>query len=97
VTDEAEAVLAILTKKNANQTITEADWQRLFLSEGYVRLKNREASMKRAFEAWRRADISRSAQLALAYLPGDAHITAKIYPVIKPRENSFVFEVRSDP
>jgi len=122
VTDEADAVLVILVKKKSNQQITDTDWQRLFASEGYVRLKKREASMKRSFEdadfknfvlsdqlaaqsgvlaetlaAWRRADITRSAQLALAYLPKDAHITAKIYPVIKPRENSFVFEVKSDP
>ena len=46
VTDEAEAVLAILTKKKANQPITESDWQQLFQSEGYVRLKARETSMK---------------------------------------------------
>ncbi len=122
VTDEADAVLAILVKKKSNQQITDTDWQRLFATEGYVRLKKREASMKRSFEdadfknfvlsdqlaqksevlaetlaAWRRADITRSAQLALAYLPKDAHIMAKIYPVIKPRENSFVFEVKSDP
>lgn len=122
VTDEPEAVLAILAKEKANRPITEADWQRLFASEGYVRLKKREASMKRAFEdadfknfvlseqfagrfqdlrntldTWQHADISRAAKLALAYLPQDAHITAKIYPVIKARENSFVFEVKTDP
>src|SRR5437879_1561724 len=39
VSDEADAVLAILAKKKAYQSITEADWQRLFSSEGYIRLK----------------------------------------------------------
>ena len=122
ITDEAEAVLAILAKRQAKAEITDADWRRVFSSEGYVRLKKREQSLKRSFDdadfktfalsdellqrapaleetltRWRQADISRSANLALAYLPKTAHITAKIYPVIKPRENSFVFEVTTDP
>ena len=122
VSDEAEAVLAILEKRKANQSITEADWQRVFSSEGYVRLKQRETSMKRSFEdtdfrtfvlsnqilertqaledtlaRWKDADITGAARLALAYLPKEARIRAKIYPVIKPRENSFVFDVKNDP
>ncbi|MCA1816047.1 MAG: hypothetical protein LC746_06500 [Acidobacteria bacterium] len=122
VADEAEAVLAVLSRRRAAQTITDDDWRRVFASEGYVRLKRREHSMQREFEdedfkqfvlsddlaarapalaetleRWRRADVSRPAQLALRYLPAEAHITAKIYPVIKPRENSFVFEVKTDP
>jgi hypothetical protein len=122
VIDEAEAVLAILSKQSANQALTAADWQRLFGSEGYLRLKKREASMQRSFtdeefksfvlsdklsasapalaqtlNNWKLASISGAAVRALAYLPKDAHIRAKIYPVIKPRENSFVFEVNNDP
>src|SRR4026209_2196124 len=122
VTDEAEAVLTILAKKKANETISDADWQQLFATEGYVRLKRRETSMQRSFEdadfktfvlsdqlaeraqalretlnKWKHADVTRAGQLALAYLPKDAQIRAKIYPVIKPRENSFVFEVKEDP
>jgi Putative zinc dependent peptidase (DUF5700) len=122
VTDQADAVLAILAKRNANQSITEADWQRVFQSEGYIRLKKRETSMKNSFEdadfktfvlsdqlaarsqalaetvaRWKRADITRAARLALAYLPKRAQIKAKLYPVIKPRENTFVFEVKTDP
>lgn len=122
VTDEAEAVLAILAKRKANQPITDADWQRVFQSEGYVRLKKRETAMRRSFEEsdfkafalsealaqraqalketlerWNRADITRAARLALDYLPKEAHIRAKIYPVIKPRENSFVFDLADDP
>ncbi len=122
VTDEADAVLAILAKRNANQTVTESDWQKVFSSEGYVRLKQRETSMKRSFEEadfktfalsdqlaqrapalestlakWKQADIDTAAKLALAYLPKGARINARIYPVIKPRENSFVFGLPDDP
>jgi hypothetical protein len=122
ITDEAEAVLNILAKRRTNQPVDEADWQRVFQSEGYVRLKKRETSMQRSFEdadfktfvlsndlaqrapaleetfaRWKSADVNRAAQLALAYLPKDARIRAKIYPVIKPRDNSFVFEVKTDP
>ena len=122
VTDEAEAVLNVLAKRKANQEIADADWQRIFQSEGYVRLKKRETSMQRSFEdpdfktfvlsdelarrapaleetlaRWKTADITGAARLALAYLPKDAQIRAKIYPVIKPRENSFVFDVSNDP
>ncbi|HKQ79641.1 MAG TPA: DUF5700 domain-containing putative Zn-dependent protease [Blastocatellia bacterium] len=122
VTDEAEAALAILEKKMANKLVTEADWQRLFSSEDYARLKQRETAMQRPFEdeefktfllsnrmvertqalketldKWKRADVTGAARLALAYLPEGARIRAKIYPVIKPVDNSFVFDVKNDP
>jgi hypothetical protein len=122
IADEPEAVLAIIAKKQANQTITDDDWQRLFTSKGYVRLKKRELAMKRSFEdadfktfvlsdelsqrapqlaetleRWKKADISRAGNLALAYLPKSVQIRAKIYPEIKPRSNSFVFDVATDP
>ena len=44
-TDEAEAVLTILAKS----TPTNADWQRLFTSEPYVRLQKREAQFHNNF------------------------------------------------
>ncbi|MEW6735355.1 MAG: DUF5700 domain-containing putative Zn-dependent protease [Acidobacteriota bacterium] len=122
ITDQADAVLAILAKRRTNQPIAEADWQRLFSSEGYLRLKKREIAFQQPFDdgefksfvlsdnlkereqalaetlaKWRQTDATGAARLALTYLPAAAHIRAKIYPVIKPRENSFVFEVSSDP
>lgn len=122
VTDEAEAVLAILEKRNVGSQIDETDWKRIFESEGFRRLKKREESLKRSFteedfktfvlsdalaaktaslretlKQWSRADFDAAAGRALAYLPAHAKIRAKIYPVIKPRDNSFVFEVKTDP
>ncbi len=121
-TDEAEAVLAILDKQNSKQPIVDSDWQRLFSTEPYIRLKKREASMKRDFtdddfkkfvlspelsakrdtlrhtlDEWRRADLQASAGRVLAYLPEQATIHAKVFPVIKPKTNSFVFDNQTDP
>jgi hypothetical protein len=122
VTDEADAVLAILARRKVNQLPTVNEWQRLLSSEGYLRLKKREAEMKMPYEdqefrtfvlsdaltaragrleetlaRWKRADIQGALTRALAYLPPGSRIQAKVYPVIKPRENSFVFEVVNDP
>ncbi|HEX7286013.1 MAG TPA: DUF5700 domain-containing putative Zn-dependent protease [Candidatus Angelobacter sp.] len=122
ITDEPEAVLAIVAKRAVGQEVTGDDWQKLFVSEGYRRLKKREAAMQRAFtdddfkkfvlspellaraeklqatlDDWKQADISNPVALALAYLPDDAQIHAKVYPSIKPKDNSFVFEVDTDP
>jgi hypothetical protein len=121
-TDEAEAVLAILDKKAAGAAVTDGDWQHLFATEPYIRLKKREAGMHRDFtdddfkkfvlspelaarasalrqtlEAWRHADLFASARRVLTYLPEQAYIKAKVFPVIKPKANSFVFETSTDP
>lgn len=71
VTDEADAVLAILAKKAANEAVAESDWQRLFTSKGYARLKVREVRMGRpiddeAFKKFVLSDalLQRRAQLA---------------------------------
>jgi hypothetical protein len=119
---EAEAVLAIVDKRAAGKSIEDADWNALFTSEPYVRLKKREASMHRDFTdedfrkfvlsddllthatelrrtlpEWRQADLSAAARRVLAYLPSQARIRPKVYPVIKPKKNSFVFESNTDP
>jgi hypothetical protein len=121
-TDEADAVLTILDQRAAGTALSDSDWQRLFSTEPYIRLKKREAAMHRDFtdddfkkfvlspelaakatvlrrtlDAWRRADLVASAQRVLAYLPDQAHIHAKVFPVIKPVTNSFVFETTTDP
>ena len=120
-TSEAEAVLAIVEARSAGKAATDADWQRLFTTEPYLRLKKREASLhrdftdddfrnfvlsddvakrapelRRALDEWKKADLRAIAQRILPYLPADARVQAKVYPVIKPKTNSFVFETSTD-
>jgi Putative zinc dependent peptidase (DUF5700) len=121
-TSEAELVLAIVEKRAAGKEVSAADWQALFASEPYARLKQRETSMRREFDdndfrrfvfsdalgkraaalrrtldAWKQADLRAAAARVLPYLPKDARIRAKVYPVVKPKTNSFVFEAATDP
>lgn len=46
---------------------------------------------------WKALDAAEPAAKAMAYLPAGASIRARLYPVIKPTPNSFVFEIREDP
>ncbi len=121
-TSEADAVLAILDQRATGKPVSDSDWQKLFTSEPYIRLKKREASMKRDFtdddfkkfvtsddlarqssalhrtlDAWKKADLRAVADRILPYLPADARVKASVYPVIKPKTNSFVFETVTNP
>jgi hypothetical protein len=121
VDDEARASLAILEARASGGIIGQDAWQRLWSSEGYRRLKRREAAMGRAFSdsvfqafllsdtlgarrtwlaatlaAWQRADVTGASRLALSYLPAGTRLRARIYPMIKPQTNSFVFDVGTD-
>ena len=46
---EAEAVLAILDKRALHEEVTDADWQTLFSTTPYRRLKQRETSLRQPF------------------------------------------------
>jgi hypothetical protein len=72
----------------------DADFKTFVLSS---QMAERYVALEEALERWKHADVSRAAGLALAYLPTGTRISAKIYPVIKPKENSFVFDLESDP
>ena len=119
---EADASLAILDKRATSQAIADADWQALYATEPYQRLKKREAAMHREFtdedfkkfmlsdellkkqaalagavHAWKRADLRAAGVRVLQYLPDESVIKTKVFPLIKPLENDFVFDMDTDP
>ncbi|MEZ5306050.1 MAG: DUF5700 domain-containing putative Zn-dependent protease [Pyrinomonadaceae bacterium] len=121
-TDEAETALSILDSLARGESVEIDAWNKLYKTDGYLRLKEREHSMKREFEddsfrafltadeirskrqtlrqtlaAWCTADLSQSRKLALRYLPPKTTIRATVYPVIKPKTNSFVFDLERNP
>jgi len=70
------------------------DFKTFVLSE---ELLGRAPALAETLQRWKRADLNNAARLALAYLPEGARISAKIYPEIKPRDNSFVYDIGTDP
>ena len=126
---EADQVLAILELRSQGKPVTDSQWQKLFSTAPYQRLKQREKAIGEKFhnptlaftdddfkrfvlseellrrasalsttlDRWRKADLREDGNRVLAYLPPDATLRAKVYPIIKPRSNSFVWELSSDP
>lgn len=76
------------------RSFEDADFKAFVLSDN---LLERAPALAQTLSSWKGADMSRAARLALAYLPRGARISAKIYPEIKPRENSFVYDISTDP
>ena len=119
---EARAVLSILHKLQSKAPVAQSDWTALFATEGYRRLKQREADFKRAFsdddfkafvtspelvaktadlqrtlDAWSTQNLSAMEARARTYLPQGAQLKATVYPLIKPKTNSFVYQLDTNP
>src|SRR5580704_14550970 len=77
-----------------HRDFTDDDFKKFVLSP---ELAAKASSLRHTLDTWRQTDLVRSARRVLAYLPEQAYIQAKVFPVIKPKTNSFVFETTTDP
>ena len=56
----------------------------------------RVPDISRTLAEWRQADFTGAAERAFGYLPSGARLDAVLYPMVKPRDNSFVFDLATD-
>lgn len=73
--------------------LLDADFKAFVMSKD---LAEKAPDLAATLAKWRAADLGEAASRALAYLPPTARVVARVYPVIKPASNSFVFETGTD-
>jgi len=73
---------------------TDDDFKKFLLS---TQLDSQYHTLRRTLDEWKRADMKAAARRTLAYLPTSATVRTKVFPLIKPKLNSFVFDLDTDP
>lgn len=80
-------------EKAMGREFTDSQFRAFLLSDT---LAARSTSLARTLQEWKDADVTGAARRAAAYLPAPARLRARLYPLIKPVTNTFVFDVGTD-
>ena len=94
------SVLSSAKKRSGSSSTTPRASSPTTTSNAFVlsdELLPRAAALSSTLDRWKKADLRQGASRVLAYLPADATLRAKVYPVIKPGTNSFVWDLSTDP
>lgn len=83
-----------LREDDMGRAFTDSNFIGFILSDS---LGKRAAALRKTLDAWARLDVRSAAAKAFSYLPADAHLAATVYIMIKPRTNSFVYDLDRDP
>ena len=81
-------------EESFHRGFTDDDFKKFVLSP---EVAARASALRHTLDKWKQADLQASARRVLSYLPDRAAIKAKVFPVIKPKTNSFVFESQTNP
>jgi len=77
-----------------HRNFSDDDFRKFVLTD---ELAQQYDGLARTLAAWKKADLHAGGRRVLQYLPAQAAIHAKVFPEIKPKHNSFVFDVDTDP
>jgi hypothetical protein len=87
----SQGYLALQRRESAmGRAFTNEDF-RAFLQSDSLRL--RTSALARTLREWKQLDVHAAAGRALAYLPAGTRLKATLFLEIKPRTNSFVFDI----
>jgi hypothetical protein len=86
---DSEGYRRLEARERSMQRPFDRDQLRAFVLS--AELAARAPSLRSALAGWAALDLDGAAARVLPYLPDEARIAATVFPVIKPRDNSFVY------
>jgi len=92
---ESEGYRRLKDRENGmKRPFTDDDFRMFLSTDSLIRKAD---SLQRTLDGWSKLDVEYLGRRSLKYLPAQAKLKANVYPLIKPRTNSFVWDTDKDP